>query len=175
MRRIVFGGGTSLDNFIAGPGDEVDWLMWGDEAAEVTSEFWKTIDTVLMGRRTYQVAANSGHAEGYPRVANYVFSSSLERVPEGVTLVREDAVGFVRRLKAEAGKDICLMGGGQLARTFFEAGLIDEVGLNIHPILLGEGIPAFHRMERRSPLHLEECRRFENGCVYVRYRVSGVQ
>jgi riboflavin biosynthesis pyrimidine reductase len=64
------------------------------------------------------------------------------------------------------------MGGGRLANSLFEAGVIDEVGLNVHPILLGSGIPAFLPMKRHVDLELLECTPFENGCVYVRYRVK---
>lgn len=64
------------------------------------------------------------------------------------------------------------MGGGELARPLFEAGLIDEIGFNIHPVLLGSGIPLFHRMSRQIDLDLLECRQFKTGCVLVRYRMS---
>ncbi|MBX3280566.1 MAG: dihydrofolate reductase [Acidobacteria bacterium] len=172
MRRITFGGANSLDNYLARPDHSVDWLMWGDEAAAVMADFWTTIDTVLMGRKTYEVAARSGQTSGYPGVKSYVFSHTLKQVPDGVTLVRTDAVGFVRGLKKEEGKDICLMGGGELAQPLFEAGLIDEIGFNIHPMLLGSGIPLFHPMNRQINLELKECRAFTNGCVYVTYRVK---
>jgi dihydrofolate reductase len=171
MRKIVFGGANSLDNYIARSDHQVDWLLWGDEVAAVVGEFWKTIDTVLMGRKTYEAAVRGGYAAGYPGVSNYVFSRTLTRA-EGVTLVRDDAVDFVRALKRQAGKDICLMGGGELARPLLEAGLIDEVGFNIHPVLLGDGIPLFHRMEHQINLELRECRTFSNGCVYLIYRVK---
>ena len=83
----------------------------------------------------------------------------------------DDAVGFVRELKRQPGKDICLMGGGELARPLFEAGLIDEIGFNVHPVLLGSGIPAFHPMTRQIDLELKECKPFKNGCVHVTYRI----
>lgn len=172
MRKIVFGGANSLDNFLARPDHAVDWLLWGDEAAAVMEDFWTTIDTVLMGRKTYEVAVRMGQASGYPGVENYVFSRTLHEKPDGVTLIREDAAEFVRGLKQQDGKDICLMGGGELARSFFEAGLIDEIGFNIHPVLLGQGIPLFHPMSRQIDLELKECRAFKNGCVYVTYRVK---
>jgi dihydrofolate reductase len=86
--------------------------------------------------------------------------------------VADDAAGFVRRLKNEPGKDICLMGGGQFAKTLFEAGLIDEIGFNIHPVLLGSGIPLFYGMDRQIDLERLECQAFKNGCVYVKYRVK---
>lgn len=171
MRRIIFGGASSLDNFLARPDHSVDWLMWGKEAAAITSEFWKTVDTVLMGRKTYEVAVKMGQTGGSPGMKSYVFSRTLTKVAPGNTLVRDDAVSFVRALKAEPGKDICLMGGGELARPLFEDDLIDEVGFNIHPVLLGAGIPAFHPMGRQIDLELKDCQRFTNGCVYVSYRV----
>jgi dihydrofolate reductase len=174
MRKLTFGGANSLDNYLARMDHAVDWLLWGEEAAAVMADFWKTIDTVLMGRKTYEVALQSGHAGGaYPGVKTYVFSRTLkEGSADGVTILAVDAVAFVRELKQQDGKDICLMGGGELAKSLFEAGLIDEIGFNIHPVLLGSGIPLFHAMSRQIDLELRECRAFKNGCVLVSYRVK---
>lgn len=98
MRDVIFGGANSLDNYLARPDHAVDWLLWGEDAAAVTAGIWKTIDTVLMGRKTYEVAARMGQANGYPGVRN--------------------------------------------------------------------------TMSRQIDLELEGCRAFENGCVYVLYRVK---
>jgi dihydrofolate reductase len=173
MRKVTFGGANSLDNFIARSDHGVDWLLWGKEAAAIMSDYWKTIDTVLMGRKTYEVALQRGKGGStYKGIKTYVFSQTLaDSSDESVTIVREDAAGFVRDLKAQDGKDICLMGGGELARSLFEAGLIDEIGFNIHPVLLGSGIPLFHTMSRQIDLDLLECRALTNGCVYLSYRV----
>ncbi len=171
MRKVTFGGATSLDNYIARADHAVDWLMWGKEAAAAMADYWKTIDTVVMGRKTYDVALRSSQgAAPYPGVRTYVCSRTL-REGAGVTIVA-DAVEFVRELKQRDGKDICLMGGGELARSLFEASLIDEIGLNIHPVLLGSGIPLFHPMSRQIDLELRECKAFKNGCVLVTYRVK---
>ena len=133
---------------------------------------WKTIDTVVMGRRTYEVALRSGMSS-YPGVKNYVFSRTLKESPDKkVEIISDDAAEFVRTLKAQAGKDICVMGGGLLAKSLFEASLIDEIGLNIHPVLLGSGIPLFHEMNHQIDLELLDCKPFKNGCVYVSYRVK---
>ena len=78
----------------------------------------------------------------------------------------------MRSLKKQKGKDICVIGGGVLARSLFEASLIDEIGFNIHPVLLGSGIPLFHEMNRQIDLELLECKRLNNGCVVVRYKVK---
>src|SRR4051794_16052710 len=173
MRKVTFGGANSLDNYLARMDHAVDWLMWSDEASAVTADYWKTIDTVLMGRKTYEVARGQRRRGGYPGVKNYVFSRTLPPgADDSVTIISDDAAGFVRALKAQQGKDICLMGGGELARSLFEAGLIDEVGFNIHPVLLGSGISLFRPMSRQIDLELRECRPFKNGCVYVTYRVK---
>lgn len=172
MRKIVFGGANSVDNYLARPDHSVDWLIWDEEVAAITASFWKTIDTVLMGRKTYEVAARSGMEDGYEGVTNYVFSRSLKNAGERVTIISDDAVEFVRELKKKTGKDICLMGGGELARSLFEAQLIDEIGFNVHPVLLGQGIPMFHPMTRQIDLELQECRPLKNGCVFLSYRVK---
>ncbi|HAF12556.1 MAG TPA: hypothetical protein DCK93_09865 [Blastocatellia bacterium] len=109
----------------------------------------------------------------YPGVKNYVFSRTIKEKPDSkVKIISEDAAKFVRKLKNEPGKDICVMGGGLLAKSLFEANLIDEIGFNIHPVLLGSGIPVFHEMKRQIDLELLECRTFKNGCVLVSYRVK---
>jgi dihydrofolate reductase len=174
VRKLTFGGANSLDNYLARVDHAVDWLLWGEEAASVMTDYWKTIDTVLMGRKTYEVAVRLGQGGGsYAGVKTYVLSRTLADGPDGgVTVVGRDAAEFVRELKGQDGKDICLMGGGELARSLFEAGLIDEIGFNIHPVLLGAGIPLFHPMKRQIDLELRECRAFQNGCVYVTYRVK---
>jgi dihydrofolate reductase len=172
MRKVTFGVANSLDNFIARTDHAVDWLLWGDEAAAVMRDFWKTIDTVVMGRKTYEVALRHG-TSSYPGVKTYVFSRTLPPSQvRGVAIVPEDAAGFVRGLKGEDGKGICVMGGGELAKSLFEADVIDEVGLNVHPVLLGSGIPLFLPMSRQVDLELLECKTFKNGCVFVMYRVK---
>jgi len=175
MRKVTFGGAPSLDNYFAREDGAVDWLMWSDEAAEIMGDYWKTIDTVVMGRTTYEAALkmSNGKSNPYPGMKSYVFSRTLKATKrDSVEIVSSDAAKFVRQLKKQAGKDICVMGGGKLAHSLFEAGLIDEVGFNIHPVLLGSGIPLFHQMKRQIDLELLDCKRFKNGCVCVSYRVK---
>jgi dihydrofolate reductase len=172
MRKVTFGLANSLDTFIARPDGAVDWLYWSKDVTAITAAFWKTIDTVVMGRKTYEAGLRYG-TSSYPGVKNYVLSRTLKANPGlPVEIVSEDAVTFVRRLKRRKGKGICLMGGGELANSLFEAGLIDEVGLNVHPVLLGSGVPLFHPLRRQINLELLECRKLKGGCVFVMYRVK---
>ena len=171
MRKVTFGGANSLDNFFARKDDSVDWLLWDKEVGSIMKAYWKTIDTVVMGRRTYEVALKKG-TPAYPGVKNYVFSRTLLKSPDKrIEIISSDAADFVRRLKSEKGKGICVLGGGVLAKSLLEAQLIDEIGFNIHPVLLGRGIPLFHEMEEQIDLELLDCKRLENGCVVVSYRV----
>ncbi len=174
MRKVTFRVANSLDNYIARKDGAVDWLLSGDESAAVMTEFWKTIDTVVIGRETYEPVLKSGTPfPTYPGVRNYVFSRTLKECPDqNVEIIGEDAARFIRKLKTEEGKDIFVMGGGLLAKPLFEANLIDEVGVNIHPVLLGSGIPLFHEMSHQIDLELIECRGLKNGCVSVIYRVK---
>ena len=175
MRKVTFGGANSLDNYFARKDDSVDWLMWGKEVAEIMGGFFKTIDTIVMGRKTFEAGLklSQGKSQPYPEITRYVFSRTLkpEDYPD-VNIIPDDAATFVRKLKEQTGKDICMMGGGLLAKSLFEANLIDEIGFNIHPVLLGSGIPLFHEMKQQINLQLLECRPFKNGCVYVLYRVK---
>ncbi len=173
MRKVVFGGANSLDNYFARKDDAVDWLMWSDEVGKIMADYFKTFDTIVMGRRTYEVALASGHSGGTSGMKTYVFSRTLKpRSTKKLEITSEDVADFVRRLKQQEGKDICIMGGGLLAKSLFEADLIDEIGFNIHPVLLGSGIPLFYEMNRQIDLELTDCKTFKNGCVLVTYRVK---
>ncbi|HKO63302.1 MAG TPA: dihydrofolate reductase family protein [Pyrinomonadaceae bacterium] len=174
MRSVVFGGANSLDNYFARKDHSVDWLIWSDESTEFMTEYWKRFDTIIMGRKTYEVALRSGAGEdAYLGMKTYVCSRTLKKSEsDKVEIISEDAVDFVRRLKQEEGKDICMMGGGLLAKPLLEADLIDEIGFNIHPVLLGSGIPVFHEMRRQIDLELIDCQQWKSGCVLVIYRVK---
>ena len=177
MRKVVFGGANSLDNYFARKDDAVDWLMWSDEVGKIMADYFKTFDTIVMGRRTYEVAIASGHGGGsYGGMKTYVFSRTLKpRSTRNFEITSEDVVKFVGRLKQQEGKDICIMGGGLLAKPLFEADLIDEIGFNIHPVLLGSGIPIFHEISHEIDLELIECKSLKNGCVLVTYKVKPPQ
>lgn len=174
MRKVIFGGANSLDNYIARPDHAVDWLMWSDEAGELMKEIWPRFDTFVMGRKTYEVGLKSaGGKNPYARTRTVVFSRTLDPSGhDGVEVVSSDPGEFVRELKSGEGKDICVMGGGEIGKVLLEAGVVDEIGFNIHPVLLGSGVPLFHGMGRQIDLEMLECRPFKNGCVYVNYRVK---
>lgn len=182
MRKVTFGGASSLDNYIARADGAFDWILWSDETNAIMKNYWENIDTIVMGRKTWDVAVASSPkkskkkkktANPYGDIKTYVFSRTLEAgEQDGAVIVNDDPGKFVRQLKQQDGKEICVMGGGELGRELLEAGVIDEMGFAIHPLLLGSGIPLFHEMKRQIDLELIECKPFKNGCVYVLYRVK---
>jgi dihydrofolate reductase len=175
MRKVTYGGAISLDGFLAGPGESIDWLRWSDDSAKLSAESFKGVDAMLMGRKTFEFAQRVGGGPAMKGVTTYVCSRTLERLPAGAEgeLVSEDAAQFVRRIKAEPGGNILVMGGGELGSALIEAGLVDEIGISIHPVLLGGGTPAFLQFSRRLDLELIEARPIARECVIVRYRLPG--
>jgi dihydrofolate reductase len=140
------------------------------------AKYWPTVDTIVFGRRSFEIAMKQGGGGGVGRdsnIASYVCSRTLTELDvPGVTLVREDAGEFVADLRRQKGMGICVMSGGRLAASLFAAGAIDEVGLNIHPIILGGGVPMFAGPARDIRLELTECRQMDGGCLLVNYRVA---
>jgi dihydrofolate reductase len=142
MRKVVYGVGISLDGYIARPDGAVDFLFMPPDYS--MGPFFKTIDTAIIGRKTLDAALRMGGAGSFGDMATYVFSRSQpsgER--DGVIFVNESLEPFIAGLRKSQGKDIWLMGGGELARGFLEADLVDELYLGVVPVLIGQGLPAF--------------------------------
>jgi dihydrofolate reductase len=184
VRKVKYFIANSLDNFIARPDGSVDWLFM-DGTDYGMKEFFASIDTMLMGRKTYEFAlAHSpkpkrSSKKSKPKRASkfgmrsYVFSRTLKpETGEEMEIISENAGAFVRKLKAEEGKDIWLMGGGVLATSLFAEDLVDEISLNVHPVLLGQGIPLFPDIGKQIDLELLESKAYPNGCVQLTYRVK---
>ena len=177
MRTVTYGAACSLDGFIAAGDGALDWLHFSKDVQDVMAAYWATVDAVLMGRKTWEGAVAQGGGGSMAGVETYVFSRTLREIPEstGVRLVSTDAGEFVRDLKRGPGKGICVMGGGELARSLLAADVIDELGLNVHPVLLGAGVPLFGDagpLGRRIALELVESRVIHGGCVLATYRVK---
>lgn len=169
MRPLILFVATSLDGHIARRDGGIDWLF--DDGDYGMSEFYASIDTTLMGGETYRLALKLGMAV-YPDKTNYVFTRQPGpvRAPH-VAFVREDIVGFTRRLKEQDGKSIWLVGGAAMSRPLIEAGLVDEIILSVHPIVLGDGIALFEKLAKSIRLDLVSTRSFPSGLVQTRYAV----
>ena len=170
MRRVIYRVAASLDGYIAGPRGEVDWIVH-DPAVDF-AKVYEGVDTVLLGRRTYELTRQPG-APPWPQGWQiHVFSRTL--APEehpGVTVVRVEAVPRVAALRAAPGRDIWLFGGGSLFRSLLGAKQVDLVEVLIVPVLLGGGIPFLARGAPLTWLALEQVERYPSGILSVRYRV----
>lgn len=140
-RKIILYTAVSLDGYITGENYDLNWLFSNEDYGY--NDFIKTIDTTLMGRKTYEDVLGFGEFY-YKNMENYVFTSDREFKGNGyVKIINSDPAEFVRALKDNPGKNIWLVGGGKLNSALLRAGFIDEMVLSYHPVVLGTGAPLF--------------------------------
>jgi dihydrofolate reductase len=173
-RRVIVHIGTSADGFIARPDGDLEWLTSrpAPKGFYGMNAFMRSIDTKLLGRKTYEASLRLG-AKFDPKNPTIVFSRHAPPAdaPSGVEFV-SDAIGpFVSRLRAQPGKDIWLMGGGEIIASFLDAQAIDEFVISVAPVFIGDGIPLIARRRRQVPLDLHSVERFEDGVVQLHYHV----
>ncbi|WP_372967970.1 dihydrofolate reductase family protein [Microbacterium sp.] len=187
MRELTYYIGVTLDGFIAGPADEVDFYpvtpafaeMMGTELADIQPAFVRAdrggvdepltrFDTVLMGRRTYEPALQMGITDPYSQLRTVVFSTTqADPQDPNVEIVRTDPVARVRELKAEPGLGIYLAGGAVLAGVLLDE--IDRLIVKKYPVIAGSGIPMVSHSFAPTQFGLEQVRSFDNGCVVLEY------
>ena len=129
-------------------------------------------DTVLMGRKTYEVGLKEGITSPYAHMKQYLFSRSMQTSPDNnVQLVSENAVELVKALKNEQGQGIWLCGGASLAATLFANRLVDQLILKRNPFLMGSGIPLFSGVIQQTALELSDHKIYKNGVLLLYYKV----
>ena len=174
-RRVIVHIGTSADGYIARPDGDLEWLTSRPAPPGFygMNIFMKSIDTKLLGRNTYEASLRLGAKFG-AKDRTIVFSRHARpaAASSGVEFVRGDIGAFVSRLREQPGKDIWLMGGGDLIASFLDAQAIDEFVISMAPVFIGDGIPLIARRHRHVPLELISSERFEDGLVQLRYRVQ---
>lgn len=189
MRELKYYVACTVDRFIAFQDGSFDFFLTeGKHLEDLIESFPETIpahlrgalgvsaankcfDAVLMGRKTYEVGLDLGVTNPYPQMKQYLFSRTMSESPDpNVELVSGDAVSSVREFKKQAGKDIWLCGGSDLATALFPE--IDELILKVNPILLGSGIPLFSGVIPVAHLSLSDTKTYNNGFMLVRYRVK---
>ena len=173
MRKVILGLAVSLDGFIEGPNGEYDWCFTDQDYG--LNEFFKRIDSIFVGRKSYEMSLGMEEGiSGFPKFKEYVFSTTLNSVKEGVTLVKGNIYDEVTKIKNEPGKDIWLFGGAELTASLMNLGLVDEIGLAVHPILLGAGKPLFSNIKERIHLKLIDTKTYSTGLVYLTYGLEKV-
>ena len=170
MRKLILGVAVSLDGFIEGPNGEYDWCFTDQDYG--MSDFLKRVDSTFVGRRTYEISLGMEDGNvGFPQLKEYVFSTTLRSVKKGSVLIKSDIKEEVERIKQESGKDIWLFGGASLTTSLMNLGLVDEVWLAIHPIILGAGKPLFNDIKGRVKLKLLHTETYNTGLVSVVYEI----
>ena len=175
-RKVIVQIAASADGYIARPDGDLEWLTSrpAPKGFYGMNAFMKTVDTLVMGRLTYEAGLRLGGTFD-PKRPTYVFSRGAPpaEVPEGVAFVRDEVGPFVERLRQRPGKDIWLMGGGDLIAAFLDAQAIDEFVVSVVPVFIGDGIPLIARRHRLTPLTLHKTERFDDGLVQLHYLVDG--
>ena len=185
MRKLIYSMASSLDGYIAGPGDSIDWTVPDEELFRFHTDHIKDTGVHLCGRRLYETMLywetveqsaltpdEVEFAELWNALPKVVFSTTLESVVGNTRLLRGGVGEEVERLKEEPGKDIAV-GGAGLAGACMELGLIDEWWMFLNPVLIGTGTPYFPPLVDRCELELLETRTFGSRVVHLRYGRAG--
>jgi dihydrofolate reductase len=160
----------SLDGYIAGPHGEFDWIV-EDRTIDFDALF-AGFDTLLMGRKTFEVMRAQGPGGPDSRMRIIVVSSTLRPADHpGVSIIRDGVAEKVGALKASPGKDIWLFGGGELFRGLLDDGLVDTVEVAVMPVLLGRGIPLLPPGQRLEGLRLVSSKVLSSGIVMLAYEL----
>jgi len=174
-RNVIVHIGTSADGYIARPDGDLEWLTSRPVPAGFygMNAFMRSVDTKILGRKTYEESLRLG-AKFDGKNRSIVFSRQPRpaNAPSGVEFASGDISEFVDRLRAQPGKDIWLMGGGDIIASFLDAQAIDEFVISAAPVFIGDGIPLIARRHRHVPLELLSVERFDDGLVQSRYRVQ---
>jgi dihydrofolate reductase len=180
-RKIVVYIATSADGFIARRDGSADWLDRPKTAGDYgMAEFYESIDTIIWGRRTMDEAiARFGSAAKLAspksKIKNYVISHRPGPSCPGLEFVNEPVADFAKKLRAEPGKDIWIMGGAGVIGSFLDAKEIDEFVIHVIPTFIGEGIPLIQSGSRTVNLELLEEKSWTDGVVGLHYKVLDTQ
>ena len=183
MGRLIYSMSVSLDGCVETPDRSLDWVLVDEEPHAFFNDEAREMSAFLSGRRMYRLMvdhwptaqtdpsatpAMREFARIWQDTPKVVFSRTLDRVAWNSRLAREDAVEEVARLKAQPGVDMSV-GGPTLASALMRAGLIDEVRLCVHPVILGTGTPFLPALDDRMELRLLETRTFGSGVICLRH------
>lgn len=155
MRKIAFYGAISLDGFLADKNDNLDWLFNTHTEGEITyDKFIETVDTVVMGRVTYEEVLKllKEDEEFYPNQEKIIFSNTLKNDIEDVKVVQGNVVDYLNKLRQKEGKTIWIIGGSAILKPLVEANMVDDYYIQIAPILLGDGKRLFEKMSHPTNL-----------------------
>lgn len=157
-----------MDGFIAGPNGEYDWCL--TDADYGMTDFLSSVDSTLMGGNSYRLLLEYGPP--YPGFTNYVFTRTEKssRYPNVKLISDHNIPVFVSELRQTDGKDIWLFGGAEIIHILLENDLIDELLLSVHPVLLGDGLRLFGKLNERRHFTLVDSISYRSGLVHLIYK-----
>src|SRR5438270_13849330 len=174
-RKIIVNIATSADGYVARTNGNLDWLTRrpAPKGFYGLPKFSRSVDAKILGRKTYDMSVKMGASFSADNV-HYVFSRRLPpaSVPAGVQFVTDSIKTFADRIRKQSGKNIWMMGGGDIIGSFLDEGAINEFIINVVPTFIGEGIPLIAPRHREVPLRLLSSQQFPDGVVQVHYEVQ---
>src|SRR6187549_4281032 len=185
MRNIISLAHMSLDGFMAGPGGDMDFIVFNDELADHTYPLIGSVDLAVYGRITYGMmegywptagdapdagAHTKSHSRWYNGVKKIVASRTLAAPKNpNVRVVGDDIVGALRAEKQKEGRDIMIFASPTLTHALAAADLVDEWRLSLQPVIVGGGLPLFGKREERTRLELRSSKTLRSGVIAVHY------
>ncbi len=176
MRKIIGGFATTIDGFIEGPNQEIDWIIYDNEQFKELEESWRNIDAMFHGRKTYEASlkmkgeVSEEMINSFAHMKQYVFSNTLKEVEQGYILVTGDLKTEVEKIRSQPGKDIAVFGGAELLSSLLNYDLVDELTLAICPSLIGKGKAFFPHIEKRIDWQVKEVKTYKSGLISITYR-----
>lgn len=171
MNTTVLYIATSLDGFVAGPDDDISWLLRYSEVDYGYAEFFSSIGAIIQGRRTYDIEARHGWKNAHP-VPTFVLSHQVRDpalLRPDVVFTSDDIEAVLDKARQLTTKKIWIEGGANVAQQFIRRDLVDEIVLSIVPVILGNGIRLFDKTDAPVELTLRETRTFDHGLVQLTY------
>lgn len=168
MRKVILFTAASLDGFIAGPNGEIDWLFVDSDYGY--KEFYEKIDIIVMGAKTYQQVMSFSDTYLHSDRMNYIISHNKGEETPYLKYLTDGIPEFIRELKEQDGRDIWLTGGGEINGLFLEHGLIDEMIISVHPVVLGKGITLFGGKSFRQHFLPQQMLTYETGLLQMFYK-----
>lgn len=175
MKKIKLYIAASIDGYIARTDGNLDWLMKYPINSETNygyDSFYESVDTVIMGGRTYRDVLNMDSVWPYKNKTTYVVTRNPMEAKENIHFITENIIEHITKLREERGRDIWLVGGGEIISMLLEHELIDEMIITTIPVLLGNGIPLFPDNPKESQWNLKNCKSYTNGVVQTEYMLA---
>ena len=172
-RKLILYIAMSLDGFIAKPDNDLSWLNIVEKEGEDYgySNFCNTVDTIIIGRKTYDKVVSMGFDNPHPDKTTYIISKTAKPSNGNLIYYSDDIKRLVTKFKSKSGKNIYCDGGAEIANLLLKENLLDEIIISVIPIILGNGIRLFKTNNTENKLNLVQSKSFKKGLVQLHYEI----